>query len=77
MLPTFSIPAAVIIVIDAVVANSRKVCIISLCSPIVPEFKLTTEANVIENLTGQLPTRSLAKCANFNAPDFPLIDFKG
>ena len=50
-LPTFLAPAA-----NVVVANSKKVCIISLGSPTNPLFRLTTEAYVVEQLTGQLPT---------------------
>ena len=42
----------------------------------IPHFELTTEAYVIEKLTGQLPTCSLAKYANTDALELPLIDFK-
>ena len=58
-LPTYSVPAATITGLNgAVVAHSRKVRIVSLRSPIDPSFKLTTEAYVVEKLSGQLPTCS-------------------
>ena len=60
----------------AVVANSTEVCIVSLWSPIHRSSKLSTEAYVVEQLTGQLSTCSLAKYDDSDAPELPLTDFK-
>ena len=60
----------------AVAANSTKVCIVSLGSSIDPAFSLTTEAYVVDKLTGRLPTCSLAKFVDFNTSDLPLTDLK-
>ena len=59
-----------------VVANSTKVCIVSLGSSIDLAFSITTEAYVVDNLTGRLPTCSLAKFVDFNTTDLPLTDLK-
>ena len=76
-LSKYSPPAATIVGLNgAVVANSRIVCIVSLWSPIDLSFKLTTEAYVVEQLTGQLPICLLAKYADFDTSELPLTDFK-
>ena len=76
-LPTYLAPAATIVGLNgAVAANSRKVCIVSLRSPIDPSFELTTEAHVVEKLSGQLPKCSLAENDDFDAHKFLLTGFK-
>ena len=69
--PTYLAPATTIMGLNgAEIANSTKVCIISLGFPIDPSFKLNTEANVVEQFIGQLPAYCLAKYADFDAPEF-------
>ena len=52
-LHTYSTAAGTIVGPNAAaIASSRKVCIVSLRSPINPSFELTTEAYIVEKLSG-------------------------
>ena len=62
-LPTLSTPAATILGLNgAIAANSTKICSVSLSSSTDPEFYTETDAYVVEQLAGRLPTERRNPC---------------
>lgn len=74
-IPTFSTQMAEISGIhETVSATSSKRCLLSIGSPIDPNFKIQTEAYVVEKLTGSLPSCSLTNAINHSFPDITMAD---
>ncbi|XP_075155869.1 uncharacterized protein LOC142229212 [Haematobia irritans] len=76
-LPIFPVTSANIVGLNGTIsAKSTNVCRISLCSPIDPTFKLSTDAYVVYQLTGRLPTYSLSQLFDVNLPGITMCDLK-
>lgn len=76
-IPTFSAPTAEITGLSgSVAATSSKICYISIGSSIDPQFKIRTEAYVVEKLTGRLPSCSLSNIITSNFPEISMTDVK-
>ncbi|XP_075150742.1 uncharacterized protein LOC142224843 [Haematobia irritans] len=76
-LPIFPVTSANIVGLNGTIsAKSTNVCRISLCSPIDPTFELSTDAYVVDKLTGRLPTYSLSQLLDVDLPEVTMCDLK-
>ncbi|XP_075150695.1 uncharacterized protein LOC142224793 [Haematobia irritans] len=76
-LPIFPVTSANIVGLNGLIsAKSTNVFGISLCSPIDTTFELSTDAYVVDQLTGRLPTYSLSQLLDVNLPEITMCDLK-
>lgn len=76
-LPIFSAPGAEIVGLNGAIASTAtQRCSITLKSPIDHRFEVTTEAYLVEKLTGRLPTYSWSRLSDYDLPEINMSDLK-